>query len=67
MVLIESFQVKSDKVEYTKDSIISDYVYENTEVKVLENGTAVVAPRKTEYKFKTMTQIPKLGVMIVGE
>lgn len=66
MVLIENFKVQSDKVTYTEDSIVSDYVYENNDVKILENGTAVVVPRKISYKFKTQTTIPKMGVMIVG-
>ncbi|GKY96757.1 myo-inositol-1-phosphate synthase [Mayamaea pseudoterrestris] len=55
------FTVQSDKVQYTDDAIIADYVYHSTQVE----GN-VVKPVETKLQFKTQRTVPKLGVMLVG-
>jgi len=61
----DTFVVESDKVTYTQDAILSNYMYETSEV--IRNGTSLtVRPKKTEYVFKTERKVPKTGVLIVG-
>jgi len=64
-MLTNNFKVHSPNVHYDEKSIISDYVYRNTEAKI-ENNDVIVFPKETKYQFKTETKVPKLGVMIVG-
>ena len=46
----DTFVVESDKVTYTQDAILSNYMYETSEV--IRNGTSLtVRPKKTEYVF----------------
>jgi len=65
MVLLDSFKVDSPHVQYGEDHIISDYTYSSTQVS-MEDGKARLIPKHVQYKFKTDTRVPKMGVMIVG-
>lgn len=60
-MLVEQFKVESPNVQYEEDSITSTYSYQHTEVERTEDGKWKVAPRTTEYTFKTDTRVPKLG------
>eukprot|EP01114_Cavostelium_apophysatum_P007138 TRINITY_DN188_c0_g2_i1.p1 TRINITY_DN188_c0_g2~~TRINITY_DN188_c0_g2_i1.p1 ORF type:complete len:522 (-),score=178.67 TRINITY_DN188_c0_g2_i1:242-1807(-) len=64
-MLLNSFKIESKDVEYKEDCIISEYTYKNTEARVTDDKVIVV-PRDTHFTFKTMTKVPKLGVMVVG-
>ncbi|KAI7745483.1 hypothetical protein M8C21_022585 [Ambrosia artemisiifolia] len=68
-MFIESFKVESPNVKYTEDEIHSLYNYDTTElVHEEKNGSYqwVVKPKTVKYEFKTQTNVPKLGVMLVG-
>ena len=57
--------VKAPNVVYERDHIISNYIYENATV--TKHGNQVtVEPTKVKYEFKTQTQVPKTGLMMVG-
>lgn len=68
-MFIENFKVESPNVKYTETEIQSVYSYETTEL-VHENRNNtyewVVKPKTVKYEFKTQTNVPKLGVMLVG-
>jgi len=60
-----TFKVNSPLVKYEEDSITSEYVYRTSKVKV--NGAdVVVEPTETKYRFRTQTNVPRTGVLIVG-
>lgn len=65
-MLVDAFKVESPNVQYGADSITSTYRYESTEVERTPEGQWVVAPRATEYTFKTDTRVPKLGCGLRG-
>ncbi|GJM84394.1 hypothetical protein PR202_ga00058 [Eleusine coracana subsp. coracana] len=71
-MFVESFRVESPLVRYGDGEIESEYRYDTTEVvppAAEANGTAagwVVRPKSVTYNFKTSTNVPKLGVMLVG-
>ena len=52
--------VTSDNIAYHDDHILSKYVYENAIVSK-ELGKFVVKPTKTQYEFKTETNLPRIG------
>jgi len=56
-----TFVIKSERVEYTENEIISKYNYEITRVE--DN---VVTPMTEKMVFKTQRKVPRLGAMIVG-
>ncbi|KAK4122390.1 Myo-inositol-1-phosphate synthase [Parathielavia appendiculata] len=60
------FVVNSPNVVYSDTEIRSKYTYRTAMVTEGENGTRVVTPRETVYDFKVDTNVPKLGVMLVG-
>lgn len=60
------FKVNSDKVTYTSEGIISQYIYETTCVETLPNGQYSVQPKQEIVQIKTETRVPKTGVMLVG-
>eukprot|EP01098_Paradermamoeba_levis_P007010 TRINITY_DN2915_c0_g1_i1.p1 TRINITY_DN2915_c0_g1~~TRINITY_DN2915_c0_g1_i1.p1 ORF type:complete len:531 (-),score=163.14 TRINITY_DN2915_c0_g1_i1:47-1639(-) len=60
------FVVNSPNVKYAADEIVSQYTYHQPTVEVTANGQMVVNPTESNFVFKTNTQVPKLGVMIVG-
>jgi len=64
-MLVNRFRVSSPHVKYEGDTITTDYVYRNTETRVV-NGEVVVIPKETKYTFRTNTKVPKTGLMIVG-
>jgi len=64
-MLLNSFKIDSKDVEYKDDCIVSEYTYKNTEAKVVDDKV-IVTPKDTHFTFKTMTKVPKLGVMVVG-
>jgi myo-inositol-1-phosphate synthase len=68
-MFIENFKVESPNVKYTETEIRSVYSYETTEL-VHENRNNtyewIVKPKTVKYEFKTQTNVPKLGVMLVG-
>jgi hypothetical protein len=53
-------QVASDNITYNHDHILSKYIYENTIVSK-EASKLVVKPTKTQYEFKTETNLPRVG------
>lgn len=61
-----SVRVNSDTVQYGDDHITSNYVYHATSVTKGEDGNVTVVPTQTRYNFTTETQLPKMGVMLVG-
>ncbi|OVA06803.1 Myo-inositol-1-phosphate synthase [Macleaya cordata] len=68
-MFIENFKVESPNVKYSENGIESVYFYETTElVHENKNGTYqwTVKPKTVKYEFKTDTNVPKLGVMLVG-
>lgn len=58
-------EVQSPNVRYTRDHIDSVYRYQTTDVR-REPGRLVAIPRETTYNFRTVRQVPRLGVMLVG-
>jgi len=64
-MLASSFQVNSPNVRYEDSTIVTDYVYRNTEA-TISSEKVVITPKETKFTFKTETKVPKLGVMIVG-
>ncbi|XP_045823864.1 inositol-3-phosphate synthase-like [Trifolium pratense] len=69
-MFIENFKVESPNVKYTETEIESVYSYETTELVHQKNTNDtyewVVKPKTVKYEFKTQTNLPKLGVMLVG-
>lgn len=60
-----SVDVESSNVEYTRSEIRSKYVYQTTRV-LSNDGRFTVVPVDTQLEFKTVRDVPKLGVMFVG-
>lgn len=61
-----SFKVKSPNVKYSADSIEADYSYETTKVHRSIDGSVTAEPITTSLKIRTKSQVPKLGLMLVG-
>ncbi|ODQ52726.1 Myo-inositol-1-phosphate synthase [Saitoella complicata NRRL Y-17804] len=59
-------KVVSDTCSYEPDHILSSYTYENARVETTDDGEFVVHPTKSAFTFKTSTEVPKTGLMIVG-
>lgn len=55
------FKVNSPAVQYTDSHIISKYVYSNTVVKTLPDGTMVAEPTEQTFYFKTERAVPRVG------
>jgi len=64
-MLTNKFKVNSPNVKYEEGSITTDYSYRSTETRVV-NGEVVVTPKETKYTFKTVSKVPKTGLLIVG-
>ncbi|EST08351.1 Myo-inositol-1-phosphate synthase, GAPDH-like protein [Kalmanozyma brasiliensis GHG001] len=66
----EFIRVNSDKVQYTNDTITSDYQYLNTHVEKVshDDGTTeyVATPIQRQFQFKTERKVPRTGLMMVG-
>jgi myo-inositol-1-phosphate synthase len=61
------FRVHSSNVVYNEDHIETKYSYETTKVKVEDKGSGYnVYPVTDNLIIKTNTNVPKLGVMLVG-
>ena len=60
------FQVESENVTYTDESIHAKYSYDYTKVTRNEDGSCVVKPGKRTYEFLTKRDVPKTGVLLVG-
>ena len=58
-----SYTVKSPNVNYYDDRIESKYDYNSTHVDL---KTKTITPKTDSYAFKTITKVPKVGVMLVG-
>ncbi len=56
-----SYQVSSDKVNYTQNEVTSTYTYQSAKVV----GSTVI-PTEEKFEFKTDIRVPKLGLMLVG-
>ena len=65
-MLCSSFTVDSPNVTVADGVITSNYSYQTTRVAVSADGAARVTPVEQRYVFKTQTQLPKLGMMLVG-
>ena len=55
------YKVISDQVAYNDDCIITQYVYRNTKI---ENNNII--PYEENLVFKTITTVPKTGILLVG-
>ena len=53
--------VRNPHVRYSEESIVSDYVYQTTEV--IDDEVEIVDHHMT---FKTERNVPRIGVMLVG-
>ncbi|CAK92080.1 unnamed protein product (macronuclear) [Paramecium tetraurelia] len=63
--LIQSMKVQSTTTQQDDHFLIADYDYKSTNIE--KNGDKYIAkPQITNFKFKTDTRIPKVGVMLVG-
>lgn len=58
-------KVHSPNVVYENDAVNSKYVYQTTKV-IQDNGTYSVQPVDVQFNFKTETNVPKVGAMLVG-
>ena len=58
--------VDSPNVAYDAQHITSNYTYRTTSVAATADGTFRASPRETQYSFRTASQIPKTGVLLVG-
>lgn len=56
-----SYQVSSDKVNYSPSEVTSTYTYQSAKVV----GSTVI-PTEEKFEFKTDIRVPKLGLMLVG-
>ena len=61
-----SIKINSPHVQYTQDTIISSYEYEQTSVTRDHEGNFTATPKKVNYTFETKTKVPKFGLMLVG-
>ncbi|XP_066584043.1 inositol-3-phosphate synthase 1-A [Prorops nasuta] len=59
-------RVNSPKVKYAEDYIEAEYEYQTTKVKQNNTETFMVTPTSTKLLIRTITQLPRLGVMLVG-
>eukprot|EP01013_Petalomonas_cantuscygni_P001726 TRINITY_DN11752_c0_g1_i1.p1 TRINITY_DN11752_c0_g1~~TRINITY_DN11752_c0_g1_i1.p1 ORF type:complete len:598 (-),score=159.13 TRINITY_DN11752_c0_g1_i1:313-1998(-) len=59
-------QVHSENVVYDEQSITSAFTYSHSEVDRAADGTVHVTPKESRFVFNTSTQLPRLGVMMVG-
>lgn len=67
MVFVTNFHVNSDNVRRTDRQIEADFDYASTQVAVdPQTGAATVTPIRNKYTFRTKTNVPRLGVMLVG-
>lgn len=64
-MLVDRFDVDSPNVEKGEGYISSSYDYQHNEIE-FNDGKWSVRPVTTKYEFKTETNVPKLGVMLVG-
>jgi len=62
---VEMIEVKSEKVKVVGKSMVSEYTYETSRVKCI-NDRMIVEPVSIEYSFKTELTVPKVGVLLVG-
>lgn len=65
-MLAKDFAVSSSNIQQEDSFIISDYQYHSSQVDIDQNGFAKVTPITQNFKFKTDTNIPKTGLLIVG-
>lgn len=59
-------KVQSPNVQYSNDHILSTYEYQTTKVTQDSSECFLVTPNATQYQFKTNTNLPKFGLMLVG-
>tara|TARA_R110002050_G_scaffold60380_3_gene133884 strand:+ start:694 stop:2238 length:1545 start_codon:yes stop_codon:yes gene_type:complete len=64
-MLTRKFRVNSPNVQYEGDIITSEVNYASSTCELSEHGVTVT-PVNTEFVFKTNTNVPKTGVMLVG-
>ena len=58
--------MNSDRVQYTEDAIIADYIYDTSVVETSPDGQMTVQPKQELIKIKTDIKVPRTGVMMVG-
>ncbi|EDQ92005.1 uncharacterized protein MONBRDRAFT_31130 [Monosiga brevicollis MX1] len=61
-----SVRVKSPHVQYQDSAMVSQYDYHKTLVETDADGNVQAVPTTTRYELRTETNVPKLGVMLVG-
>ncbi|KAH0794047.1 Inositol-3-phosphate synthase [Histomonas meleagridis] len=65
-MLASEFSVQTSNVTQEGDVMISNYDYHTQKVTTSADGKAVIEPITKKFQFKTITKVPKTGVMIVG-
>ena len=63
--LSDTYKINSPDVQYHNDFIEARYVYRSTLVDT-KSGLNMVIPKEDTYIFKTMSKVPKTGIMFVG-
>lgn len=63
--LKEPYHIRSDNVDFGKEYILSNYLYQSTKIRKTENGVSV-EPDSKFFMFRTQRKIPKVGVLMVG-
>jgi myo-inositol-1-phosphate synthase len=64
-MLASSFTVASPSVTLEPDVLYSTYQYHTSKIELVDTA-AVVTPLTKTFNFKTVTRVPKCGVLIIG-
>ena len=65
-MLASAFTVNSASVKSESDVMYSTYDYHTSKIETSPDGKVTVTPVAKKFEFKTVTKVPKTGVMIVG-
>ncbi|PXF49954.1 Inositol-3-phosphate synthase [Gracilariopsis chorda] len=65
MVFVNRFHVDAPHIREDEEVIEADFSYTTTKVSI-DNDGATVRPVSETYTFRTLREVPKLGVMLVG-
>jgi len=63
---VAKFKVNSDKVTYSEDAITAKYSYSHTVVDTAADGSVSATPKEQNFEFRTISTVPRVGVMLVG-
>lgn len=65
--MYSGIKVQSPNIRYTQNYIESDYIYESVNCSIDNNNIINAIPVKSRITFRTDTNLPKLGVMLIGK